>query len=200
MQNISDTAQFIDLVAGGSATVCGLSMGGTTALGLAAMHASKVARVVIVEVGPPSPEGERRLEGALANAPVEWDTFEDALPAFHVGYGDVSDDVLLEYMPHVLQRDPDGKLRGKLDPNVVIQRPPAEQAAPSNDDLLWAACAAVKCPTLLVHGAQSYLIPLDGMERMARTIPDARLVEVDAGHVVPLENPTGFFAAVNSFL
>src|SRR5689334_17920723 len=42
LHHIADAAQFIDLVAGGSAAVCGLSMGGATALFLAAMHPQKV--------------------------------------------------------------------------------------------------------------------------------------------------------------
>ena len=201
MLHIADAAAFIDGVAGGSAAVCGLSMGAGTALGLGAMHAAKVTRLVLVEFGPQSLEGQQRLGGALANAPTEWDEFEDALPIFHIGYGDVADDILLDYMRHVLRRDPDGKLRSKLDPQVTLQRPPPEvSASASSEDLIWAACAAIKCPTLLVHGAQSYIIPREGMERMAATIPDGRLVEVEAGHVVPLENPDGFFAAVDSFL
>ena len=40
----------------------------------------------------------------------------------------------------------------------------------------------------------------DGAERMVHAIVDARLVEVDAGHVVTLENPDGFYAAVRDFL
>ncbi|MBI5289329.1 MAG: alpha/beta hydrolase [Chloroflexi bacterium] len=200
MHNIADAAQFIDLVAGGSAVVCGLSMGGATALFLAAMHPTKVSRLVIVEFGPRQREGARRLEGALAEAPDAWDTFQDALPVFHVGYGaDVPDDVLLAYMPHVLRRGDDGKLRGKLDPKLVLQRTSADDTA-DNDAPIWAACAAIKCPTLLVHGEKSYIISGEGMARMATTIPDARLVTVDADHVVPLENPGGFLAAVESFL
>jgi pimeloyl-ACP methyl ester carboxylesterase len=175
-------------------------MGGATALFLAAMHPAKVSRLVVVEFGPRQREGAHRLEVALADAPKEWNTFEDALPVFHLGYGaDVPDDVLLRYMPHVLRRDTDGKLRAKLDPKLVQQRPSADDAT-DNDGPIWAACAAIKCPTLLVRGVKSYVISGEGMARMAATIPSARLVEVAADHVVPLQNPTGFFGAVHSFL
>jgi pimeloyl-ACP methyl ester carboxylesterase len=175
-------------------------MGGATALFLAAMHPTKVTRLVVVEFGPRLREGAHRLEVALAGAPEEWDTFEEALPVFHIGYGaDVPDDVLLAYMPHVLRRDSDGKLRGKLDPKLVLQRPSADDAT-DNDGPIWAACAAIRCPTLLVRGLKSYIISGEGMARMATTIQDARLVDVAADHVVPLENPEGFFAAVDPFL
>jgi esterase len=200
MQQISDTAAFMDDIAGGSATVCGLSMGGGTAIGLAALHPDKVAKLVIAEAGPIDPAGAARLGSALVNAPESWESYKDALPAFHAGYGDVADDVLLGYMPHVLRRDLDGKLRGKLDPRVVTSSSPSDADASRADQLLWAACAAIKCPTLIVRGSRSDMFSRESAERMAHAIADARLVEVEAGHVVTLENTDGFYAAVRDFL
>jgi pimeloyl-ACP methyl ester carboxylesterase len=72
--------------------------------------------------------------------------------------------------------------------------------APANEGLLWAACAAINCPAVLVHAASSDIISREGMVRMAATIPDEHLVEVDAGHVIPLEDPAGFCDAVTEFL
>ena len=68
------------------------------------------------------------------------------------------------------------------------------------DGVLWAACAAIKCPTLIVRGSRSDILTREGAERMAASIANARMVEVDAGHVVPLENSSGFYEAVRDFI
>jgi esterase len=200
MQHVADTVGFIDAVVRGPAVVCGLSMGGGTAIGLAAMHPDKVAKLIVVEAGPPSPEGASRLAGALANSPESWRSYDEALPAFRAGYGGVADETLLAYMPHVLRRDADGRLRGKLDPNVVSARPSPDADRSQGEQLLWAACAAIKCPTLVVRGSRSDMLTSEGAQRMAGAIAGARLVEVDAGHVVPMENPEGFYDAVRGFI
>ena len=65
----------------------------------------------------------------------------------------------------------------------------------------WAALAKLRCPTLLVRGADSYLVGRETAERMVATIPSCRLVEVaDSAHCVPQDNPTGFIEVVRAFL
>jgi pimeloyl-ACP methyl ester carboxylesterase len=103
-------------------------------------------------------------------------------------------------MPHVLRRDVDGRLRSKLDPAVVTARSPSDADPAQADAMLWAACAAIKCPTLIIRGSNSDMLTRAGAEPMANTIPKARLVEVEAGHVIPLENADGFYAAVRDFI
>lgn len=65
----------------------------------------------------------------------------------------------------------------------------------------WAALAAIACPTLLLHGAQSELYDRPVMEEMAATIPDCRLVEIPGStHRVQWHNPEAIVAAVQDFL
>ena len=59
----------------------------------------------------------------------------------------------------------------------------------------------ISAPTLLLRGAESDVLARDMADRMVQTIPDCRLVEVpDAGHSIPLDNPTGFREAMREFL
>ncbi|MHB8928261.1 MAG: alpha/beta fold hydrolase [Bacillota bacterium] len=64
----------------------------------------------------------------------------------------------------------------------------------------WAELEAVRCPALVVKGADS-AEPREEMREMARRLPDGRYVEVaGAGHVIHYDQPEGWRAAVEAFL
>lgn len=52
-----------------------------------------------------------------------------------------------------------------------------------------AGLARVIAPTLLIWGRQDPIVPVDLGRRLARALPAARLVELEAGHVPHLERP-----------
>jgi pimeloyl-ACP methyl ester carboxylesterase len=52
---------------------------------------------------------------------------------------------------------------------------------------------------VIAGGADSPL-PQDGLLRLAETIPDHRLVTIEAGHVVHETRPADFIAALRDFL
>jgi 4,5:9,10-diseco-3-hydroxy-5,9,17-trioxoandrosta-1(10),2-diene-4-oate hydrolase len=59
----------------------------------------------------------------------------------------------------------------------------------------------VKVPTLLIHGAQDTVIPLEYAQNACRLIPDCRLEIIDeCGHCPHLEKASEFNEAVISFL
>ncbi len=59
----------------------------------------------------------------------------------------------------------------------------------------------ISVPTLLIHGADDQIIPLEDMQDMEAKIPQAELQIIpDAGHMVNLEQPQGFNQAVRDFL
>lgn len=60
--------------------------------------------------------------------------------------------------------------------------------------------AAVRCPTLIVHGREDP-IPLAASEAAAHAMPNARLVPLDgSGHVPYVEAPAAMFDAIRRFL
>lgn len=60
------------------------------------------------------------------------------------------------------------------------------------------ALAALSVPTLLVFGRHS---PCAGVGAyLARTLPQAQLVELDCGHQIPAEAPRALLAAIREFL
>jgi pimeloyl-ACP methyl ester carboxylesterase len=92
----------------------------------------------------------------------------------------------------------DGHLTYRYDTEL---RSPDRPLPRPDPDAAWAALANINVPTLLVRGALSDVLSAETAERMVRDIPDCRFVEVpDAGHSIPLENPSGFLQAVKTFL
>ncbi|HET7445933.1 MAG TPA: alpha/beta fold hydrolase [Solirubrobacterales bacterium] len=73
----------------------------------------------------------------------------------------------------------------------------ASFAAPDHD--LRAAAARVAAPTLVVWGRRDPVIPLRVGKRVAATIPGARLVVIDSGHVPHTTDPEGFAAELVPF-
>lgn len=60
---------------------------------------------------------------------------------------------------------------------------------------------AVRCPTLIVAGADDRTVPLAARERLARGIPGARLVVVpESGHATPIDQPEIFNRTVLDFI
>jgi pimeloyl-ACP methyl ester carboxylesterase len=67
---------------------------------------------------------------------------------------------------------------------------------------LWDALEKITCPTLVVRGAASDVLPADVADRMVEeSLPDGRLAVVPrSSHSVMTDNPEGFAAAVNAFV
>lgn len=71
-------------------------------------------------------------------------------------------------------------------------------ATPDHD--LRPLAGRIAAPTLLVWGRRDPVIPVGVARRLVRSIPDARLVELDAGHTPFVTRPDEFVAAVVPFL
>ena len=206
---VDDTAAFLEATGSAPATVCGHSMGGAIGIGLAAMHPEKVEKLIVVDAGP-TPGGFREtLTEWLNSAPDSFDTVEEAVEQWKlmpgVGMDKVDVNELRRNVQLVMERGADGRLRSKTDPRLLqvllgIGQPADTPSDAAREQMMWAACAAVKCPTLIVRGSRSTALTRECAERMLATIPDAQLVEVDAEHAIPQENPEGFHKVVSAFI
>jgi pimeloyl-ACP methyl ester carboxylesterase len=61
---------------------------------------------------------------------------------------------------------------------------------------LWEMARAIKCPTVIMHGAHSTFFDEDILRKMQEAIPQASLVTFDTGHYIPRERPAEFAACV----
>jgi pimeloyl-ACP methyl ester carboxylesterase len=178
-------------------TLLGLSMGGICAYGYAARHPERLERLVIVDIAPVlEEEGRTRIMTGLT-APMSFADPEEAVTAARAANPRPPEDALRHRVLHNLKQDADGRWVFRWDPKLR-DMPRGPQPDP---EAVWASLRNITCPTLVVRGAESDLLGRGSAERMAREIPDCRVVEVEgAGHSVPLDRPEGFLKAVGSFL
>ncbi|MBI4339249.1 MAG: alpha/beta hydrolase [Chloroflexi bacterium] len=187
-------ASFIDALDLKSLYLIGHSMGGRNALVYAAQNPGVVKALVLVDMAPevsrePASLGWRVL-------PAETDTFEEFVQAALKVNPRRSPEQLRGSLAHQLRQYPSGKWSWKWDP--------ALREADTNGwgpDRLWPWAEKIRCPTLLARGGDSDLIPDAVVERMRRTLPNFKSVDIPgAAHQVHGDRPALFIQAVRGFL
>jgi pimeloyl-ACP methyl ester carboxylesterase len=187
---VADVRRVLDEVGAARAVVGGLSLGAGVALRFALAHPERV-RGLVLAAFPASRDGGGFAAVALRFADaIERRGLETAGAEFVWGPASRLDAAgrlvrqgFLEHPPHALAHT----LRG-----VVAAQPSVEELAP--------ALAGLRLPALVVVGAEDRGARAPS-ERLARILPGARLVVVPgAGHVVNLQAPQAFNAALVEFL
>jgi pimeloyl-ACP methyl ester carboxylesterase len=153
---------------------------------------------VIVDIGPETiPAGSARIQAGTQAQ----DVFDDPEEAFRQARAANPRPPEAEQRHRILNnlmQRPDGKWTWRYD--VALRSPDRPRRRPEPAEG-WALMPRITCPTLLIRGAESDILSRETAERMAREIPNCRLVEVpDAGHSVPLDSPMRFQEAVKGFL
>ena len=167
------------------AVIVGHSMGGLHSINLAARHPERVLALVIVDASPdPLPQGAERAQRLLTGRPERFADRAAArayLERTSPGYAAAVYENRLAFA----FREEDGGLVWRSDAGalrrIMSGRMPAEDR--------WDALASITCPTLVVRGTRSNVLSEDVARRMVQTLADGRLMELDAGHNVPLERP-----------
>ncbi|MFI6936203.1 alpha/beta fold hydrolase [Streptomyces sp. NPDC050287] len=68
------------------------------------------------------------------------------------------------------------------------------------DPVWWEHMGRITMPTLLIGGGVTSPVPQDQIAAFAGCLPDARVVTIDAGHLVHEARPEEFLAVVRDFL
>ena len=168
----------------------GTSMGGLIGLALAALQNSPVRRLVLNDVGPAiQPEAIQRI-GSYLGQPAHFSSVEaaaDALWAISSSFGPHSrEDWLALTRPQLV---PDGEgYKPHYDPAIAVPfRAMTAAHALAGEAALWAAYDSLRCPTLLLRGAESDLLSPATAQAMTQRGPRARLVEfAGVGHAPTL--------------
>jgi pimeloyl-ACP methyl ester carboxylesterase len=155
----------------------GTSMGGLIGMALAAQTGSPVAKLVLNDAGPVVARAAlERIGSYLGKAPdfASLDEAERYIRTIAAPFGPHSD-AQWRFLTETWLREKDGGgWRAHYDPRIAE----AFQAAMPEKDLeLWALYDAVRCPTLVLRGEVSDLLPSATAAQMTRRGPKARLVE-----------------------
>ena len=171
--------------------LAGLSMGGYIAFEILRQAPERVARLALLDTQarPDTPEQSerRRLQIELASKGrlLEVADLQFPLMISEPRHGDAGLRALNRQMANDV--GPEAFARQQ---RAIIGRPD------SRSDL-----AAIRCPTLVLVGAQDALTPPDRAEEMAAAIGGARLAVIeDSGHLSTVEQPEAVTAALVGWL
>jgi pimeloyl-ACP methyl ester carboxylesterase len=178
----------------------GTSMGGLIGMTLAAQAGSPVSRLVINDAGPVIAKAAiERIAAYLGRAPA-FPSFEQAeqyVRTVFAPFGRHSDAQWRHLAEAWLRRNEDGSWRAHYDPRIAE---PFRAAMPEGDLELWPVYDAIRCPTLVIRGAQSDLLSRETTREMAQRGPKAGVVEIpDVGHAPTLMD-AGQISVVRDFL
>lgn len=186
---VADVVALIERLGSGPVTLVGQSMGGHTAMLVAAENPSLVSRLVMVEAGVGG-------GGDAATAPVEqwlrsWPAHFPDRDAFIDFFGGTPD--AGEAWADGLQFDAGG-LVASWDVDVLVEALRAVHVLPR-----WRAWESVEVPTHLVVGERS-AIPAEEVERMRASRDVGSTTIAGAGHDVHLDRPHAWLQAVHGIL
>jgi pimeloyl-ACP methyl ester carboxylesterase len=179
------------------ALVVGMSMGCLNGLAFTLAHPERVAAFVAVDAGPwVQMEGSKRIVEFTREAAEGVDL--DAWVAAAVRFNPRRDPRLLRQgLLHNLRELPDGSLVWKTD----RRRWTDLDAMSARIEALRAQVGAIRCPVLIVRGAESDVFSDADAERFAQALPDARWLRVDgAGHTVQGDQPAALVRALREFV
>jgi pimeloyl-ACP methyl ester carboxylesterase len=212
--NASLVHDFVEKVVGEPVLLMGNSMGGHIAVLEAAAHPEAVDSLVLVDPAIPGIHVRRPeplMLGALAALSIPGlaqrvldrrirafgpeKLVEQTLALVCADPSRVPPEVVAAHVRLTRERDHLGPQNGRA--FVQASRSVGLRMASPR---FWSLVAAVKAPTLVVHGSRDRLIPLGAARELARRRPDWQLEVLDGvGHVPMLETPVLFLDALRSW-
>jgi pimeloyl-ACP methyl ester carboxylesterase len=177
----------------------GTSMGGILGMLLAAQEETPIRRLILNDVGPYIPKAALERIGEYVGENPSFANLQEALAYFqkvHADFGDLTEVQWSDLTMHSVQREADGSYRLHYDP--AIGDPfKGEQ----KDVDLWEIYDQIKCPTLVLRGANSGLLTRETAEEMTRRGPMAELIEFpNCGHAPSLMEEAQIEAVQNWLL
>ena len=197
---VADLIGFCEALKLESFILVGHSMGGRNSMAFAGSHAKMLQRLVIVDIGPTvDPRGGERITRELQQVPEEFESFEAVVDYMSQQNRFASDRVLRRRLQYATRDLANGKVGWRYDLATIRDQRVNGTGAPAAD--LWPLLPNITCPTLILRGKESDLLPADVAAKMIETLPNGSVVEVErAGHMVFEDNPEDFISAIKGWL
>ncbi len=191
-QDIAGLLSHLDITEANSVDFLGVSLGGMIGMCLAGVQNSPIRRLIINDVGPIIPQNALDLIRDVVLQPRIFDSIEELETDFkqtqRIGWGPITDEHWHHMAKHNARALDDGRLTYNHDASIAV----AFNAAEPNDIGLWPFWNAVACPTLMIRGAKSIILPQDLLDQMSTCGPGPSMTLAtfdDCGHVPSLTAP-----------
>lgn len=195
-RNAAAVAEVIDAQAAGAPqTIVGQSLGGLSALAVAAQRPELVRAVVLVDVTPGIEQGDAAQVRNFLSGPLVFGSRDDIVEAaLAAGIG---------FDRRKLERGVVLNTRVREDGSVVFKHhlasPPTGAVLAHDFAALWPVLDGGAFPVLLIRGSDGFLTP-QRVAQFRERVPGSDLVELPAGHNVQEHQPAALAAAINGFL
>lgn len=186
----ADVAAVLEAAGESRAHVVGLSMGGMIAQELALSRPDVVASLVLMATHPGVAHATFRPEAtALLASRGQWTPREAAEASVPFNYA---------------ASTPRAQIEADWEVRLPLASTMTGYVAQLTGGMTWSSLerlAGLDVPTLVVHGLDDALIPVDNGRLVARSIPGAELVELaDANHVLTTDQEVGVNALLLNWL
>lgn len=161
----------------------GTSMGGLIGMALASMEGTPIRKMLLNDVGPLiTLESLQRIANYVGTDPT-WATFEEALSFVKLvsaPFGQLTEADWFHLTEHSISQRSDGRWGFLYDPEIAT---PFKATFGDKDIDLWPVYDLIKCPTLVMRGAESDLLRRETWQEMGERGPRAKLAEIQGvGH------------------
>jgi pimeloyl-ACP methyl ester carboxylesterase len=188
----------------------GTSMGGLIGMLLAAKPHSPIRRLVLNDVGPFISWGSLyRLKGYVGGA-VSFGGLAEAeayLRSVLAPFGSLTDEQWRHLADHSVFATEEGRFQLRYDPAIAssMRASHADPEFPLGLNFisgidLWNVWSDIRCPTLVLRGAESDVLSRDTLARMRALRPDIEVLELPGVGHAPALMSDNQIAAVRDFL
>ncbi|HJV61403.1 MAG TPA: alpha/beta hydrolase [Albitalea sp.] len=187
---VADMVTLLARLNAGTLHWVGTSMGGLIGMGLASLPQSPIGKLVLNDVGPTIQAEAIARIGAYLGLPKHWSSLEEAadyMASISQGFGPHGREQWLALTRPMLKPEGDG-FKPHYDPAIAVPvKAMTPEMAAAGEAGLWKAYDAIRCPTLLVRGADSDLLTRETAQAMSQRGPRARVHEFPGiGHAPTL--------------
>lgn len=179
----------------------GTSMGGMIGMALAAQAETPIARLVLNDVGPVISAAAVKRIGEYVGLMPQFASFNEAeqyVRLVSAPFGKLSDAQWKHLTEHVTRQKADGGYEFVYDPGIAV---PFRQALDTGKDVeAWPLYDAIRCPTLVLRGAESDLLSHETCLEMGKRGPKATIAEIPGVGHAPMFMDDAQVAVVREFL
>jgi pimeloyl-ACP methyl ester carboxylesterase len=168
----------------------GNSLGGLLGIRLAGVPFSPIGRLILNDIGPTAPKAALDFIFQVVSQHYRFATVKDLENRMRetrgLTYGPITDEQWHHMAEHSARPLEDGSITYGYDQRISVMF----GQAPAGETDLWMAWDQIRCPTLILQGGKSMILPNDVVAEMQSRGPRSDLyVFPDCGHIPSLMAP-----------